>query len=499
MRSLAPLPEEPKRVYGCLVVYGSAYLALLRKIWIPNFVQILKTTNPEILKKMILCVYCRKAELAKVRACFGQVEKTNQFRVEYFPLVRPPRSSNQYPEMNRMHQDCLQRASLHDAPVFFFFPDQVLSQNCLNFGWDLLKKGIRLCQFPSVRVNLDPTLRRIMAGIKRTPAKVFAPRVLADLALRNLHNLCTGLFWEKFSQEKFPCSPYAIIHRISANCLLFHGLHNYVFFARPEQKLVHARSIDVDFIQDGFPDKNSVYMVEDSDQMMAFDLSANRRMHPCTLPSISHKARIQQILCNLNLFKERHLQTSASPAIIHAKELTRGDRDSIRKKSVLLAPFLCKAIYKLKKTQKINRPVLKISTAVSNLFKIQKNEKEPISYYPDKEFYLNSNVRYKLFRFSALSTLKIFRSISGTSNRAMKVRYARMVLAKYENSQEYKKMLILLSFEKYIYWISRLIKNIAQFVHFRTRNPFYDLNFYLPKKIHRYFLSRLRVQRFLDA
>lgn len=501
VRRPAPDLVAPEIAYGCLVVYGPAYLALLRKIWIPNFVQILKTTKPEILEKMILCVYCRKSELAKVQTYFAPLRKTPRFQVKYFPMVKPPRSSNQYPEMNRMHQHCLNKASHQDAPVFFFFPDQVLSSNCINYAWDLLQKGIRLCQFPSLRVNMRPTVRLLENGIRRNARKIFQPRALACLALGNLHRLCTGLFWDNFAQEKFPCSPYALIHPISPQTLLIHGLHNYIFFARPKVILHHARSIDVDFIQDGFPDKRSVYMVEDSDAMMAFDLSDNKRLHPCEIPADNRKNRIQQILNNLNLFKKRHLQTCASPSIVHAKDLTVVEHREIRARSVLLAPFLYRALYKLEKArqrqQQLNLPPL--HSEIVKRITIKPSDSEPASHHPDKAFYLQGTLGIAGFAAEGYSTNKLFRLLSESKSREKKIIYARMILTKYNEPSVYKQMILDRALDKYFSFVLGLVKTLACRFRFKTRNPLQVLFFFLPVSAHRVFLTRFRIHRFQDV
>jgi len=505
VRGPAPDLVAPKVAYGCLVVYGPTYLALLKKIWIPNFLQILKTTKPGILKKMNLCIYCRNSELAKVKTCFAPLRKVSNFQVSYLPMVKPPRSSNQYPEMNRMHQDCLKKASYHDAPVFFFFPDQVLSSNCINYAWDLLQKGIRLCQFPSVRVNMRPTLRLLQSGIRRNPGKVFQPRALACLALGNLHRLCTGLFWEHFAQEKFPCSPYALIHPISPKTLLIHGLHNYIFFARPEVILHHARSIDVDFIQDGFPDKRLVYMVEDSDAMMAFDLSENNRRHDCEIPAQNRKRRIQKIISNQNLFKQRHLQTCASPAVIHLEALTLSEKKTIRDKEVALAPFLCKANYKIRKKSAEKNELFNIRFSDSFLHRIDFISPEKVfpEAHPDKPFYLKSKKAGRILRLKLMSTKKLFDKLASGKNRQEQLFYAQLILQKYEDPDSYKKSLVLNHLKEVMGRFIHAWENITLFFtkRFRltTQNPFYEIYFFMPKVFHRTFLRRFQVRRLQDA
>ena len=502
VRRPAPDLVAPEIAYGCVVVYGPAYLTLLKKIWIPNFVQILKTTKPEILEKMILCVYCRKSERAKVQTYFAPLRITPRFQVKYFPMVEAPRSSNQYPEMNRMHQHCLNKASHQDAPVFFFFPDQVLSSNCINYAWDLLQRGIRLCQFPSLRVNMRPTVRLLESGIRRNAKKLFQPRALACLALGNLHRLGKGLFWDNFSKEKFPCSPYALIHPISPQTLLIHGLHNYVFFARPKVILHHARSIDVDFIQDGFPEKSSVYMVEDSDAMMAFDLSPNERLHPCEIPAKNHKDRVQQILNNLNLFKKRHLQTCASPSVVHAKDLTTVEHQKIKDRSVILAPFLYRANYKFEKSLQRHQQQRNLSPLYAEIAKkitIKPAEDQPSSEYPDKAFYMKGVPYFVTLGTKGFSTKRLFEFISAASSREEKVIYARMVLAKYREPLFYKQLILSRKLEKNLAFVADLVKGLASRFRFKTRNPLPLLFFFFPKAVHRVFLNCFRIRRFQDV
>ena len=236
--------------------------------------------------------------------------------------------------------------------------------------------------------------------------------------------------------------------------------------------------------------------------MMAFDLSPNERLHPCEIPAKNHKDRVQQILNNLNLFKKRHLQTCASPSVVHAKDLTTVEHQKIKDRSVILAPFLYRANYKFEKSLQRNQQQRNLSPLYAEIAKkitIKPGEDQPSSEYPDKAFYMKGVPYFVTLGTKGFSTKRLFEFISAASSREEKVIYARMVLAKYREPLFYKQLILSRKLEKNLAFVADLVKGLASRFRFKTRNPLPLLFFFFPKAVHRVFLNCFRIRRFQDV
>lgn len=306
------------------VVYGDWHTRLFEKTGVPNLAGLLPEIPDQLAQKTRLRIFTTENDRERIVNALDRNQIGKSVSYEVLPLVLPPKAGAPYPEMNRMHQIALREAEKEDAGLFFIFPDQILSEGTFRAILRTVEKGIRLVMYPSIRVKLEPVLPLLEQLIDGEPHHVLRaePRKLVRMVMPHFHRLLTDFYWESYAKPTVCASHYGVFWKVGDKGILARCLHNYVAFAWPVVKGADYRyTIDIHFIKKAFPDIRQVGVIDDSDEMFAFDLSESNRDYQVTVWAACRAHRFFKVIQNRDIFTDYHLKTALVLCRIHGDDL----------------------------------------------------------------------------------------------------------------------------------------------------------------------------------
>jgi hypothetical protein len=178
-----------------------------------------------------------------------------------------------------MMTDCYRRgikaADDADAAVVFLTPDIVLSDNAFTTIKRLSECGRGVIYIPAIRTTKSTVVARLKNSFRRGDTIQISPRHLMRVALDNLHPLADASWWDEGEYDLLPANIY---WRVGDEGIVGRCFHLHPIFVFPQQKNVtFFGTVDDDYVTAACPDQSHDFVVEDSDQLLAIELSDPRR------------------------------------------------------------------------------------------------------------------------------------------------------------------------------------------------------------------------------
>jgi hypothetical protein len=173
-----------------------------------------------------------------------------------------------------MMTDCYRRgikaAEAVDAAILFLTPDIVLSDGALTTLMRLSDSGYDVVYVPAIRTLKNAVATNLAQSFRCGPIAVL-PRQLMRIALDNLHPLGDSSWWEEGEGGLIPANIY---WRVGNEGLVGRCFHLHPILVHPQRKkATFFGTIDDDFVPAACPDSTRDYIVTDSDQLLAIELS----------------------------------------------------------------------------------------------------------------------------------------------------------------------------------------------------------------------------------
>jgi hypothetical protein len=263
------------------VVWGEAYCRLFLDHVLPNH---LAPGNIPAISRRCDChyyVYTTKEDKARMEPD-AQVERVRRWMPLTFVALdrtaaelKSHEVGQKYSNYARYLRQAVMDALAADAAILNLCPDVLMSDGTFVRAEALWAQGVRLICLPSVRVTRDPFLKDYAASCPPEPdgLRPCRPADLIPVAMRNLHPLSRTLIWTTVPfNDTWPSNIYWLLpdHR----GLIARVFHAHAFLIDPlDKKYLPQSTLDDDYIQRACPDSRHVHFVQDSDEMLSFEMS----------------------------------------------------------------------------------------------------------------------------------------------------------------------------------------------------------------------------------
>lgn len=268
-------------IHIIIPVWGEAYTRCLLDVGLPS---LLAPGNLPALRREQgnLC------HIVTTSADRATIEKSPVFdtlaahiHVHFDDIGADPETSD---DRHKLQSHCnrvgIAAADERNAAMIFLNPDVVIADGGIKALSALLARGKRAIQVLAVRLVKEvavPALIGKYAAPDRTRLTI-SPRELMRLALNNLHPLSMLNMYEKADLDLSPSGLFWVAAQEGLVCRCAH-LHPMLVHPRI-RNAPFSTTIDDDYLRSACPDVGDEYVVADSDEFCACELSGMERAGP---------------------------------------------------------------------------------------------------------------------------------------------------------------------------------------------------------------------------
>jgi hypothetical protein len=231
-------------------------------------------------------------------------------------LLFEGRSAGPHRLMSDCHVDTMRRADAASAAAVFLPPDCVWSDGSMVRLEAIANSGKSVVHMSGIRLDRDsvePELSKHVSG----GVLSIAPRPLVETGLRHLHPITFSHFWNEHGGEVMPAN---LIWTVADEGLLLRCFHLHPLLVKSQVPFAKFTStIDDDLPMHACPDESGDYVVTDSDELVAFELSGRDRVigTECAKGSIEGVASWAEIGTN-----HRHRKLIHKAIRLHSTAMT---------------------------------------------------------------------------------------------------------------------------------------------------------------------------------
>jgi hypothetical protein len=217
------------------------------------------------------------------------------------------------------HRKAILEASHEDAALCFITADTIWSDGSFYNLGRRAEGGVRAVMIPGMRVTRESFVPAVEAVRRAGGGTIsLSGRGLAALALRHLHPITQSFFWSARPLNGWSAHLY---WWVEPGGVLAHCFHMHPLMIYPEvQENGFADSIDGEYIATACRTPGAIYVVQDSDEILAFEISP--LLHCVGIfdgwqPNSLRVARFASRYANA-----QHRQFVRTPLRIHAGDLS---------------------------------------------------------------------------------------------------------------------------------------------------------------------------------
>lgn len=180
--------------------------------------------------------------------------------------------------MMDFHNRAIREADECSAALVFLTPDSIWSDGSFLRLWELAQLGKRVVLSTGTRLTKETFVPDFLQRFRSNheSSVMLPPRELVRVAIPHLHPTTQSLFLNAKISNSWPSLLYwhAPDHGIVARCFHLHPI-----MINPSVKgIVPESSVDDDYIARVCPNPNEFYVIEDSDEMIGFEISSQRHL-----------------------------------------------------------------------------------------------------------------------------------------------------------------------------------------------------------------------------
>lgn len=206
---------------------------------------------------------------------------TQHIKAEFQPIrARVDSIRNQYFVQSDCYRRGIKISDAAGAAMIFLNADVVVADGGISTLLRLIDSGKRAIMAMGVRLNkqaVEPALLRLSDDPQNCAITV-SPRQLARLATDNLHQISRTHLYRSDDEG---LNPAGLFWRVGDEGLLMHCFHLHPVVVYPRRKNApFTTTIDNDYLMEACPDLAEMYVIQDSDEFLACELSdAKRRIN----------------------------------------------------------------------------------------------------------------------------------------------------------------------------------------------------------------------------
>ncbi len=209
----------------------------------------------------------------------GFLHCQNLIKMTHLTMNAPASQDNKYLIMSQGHLKATKKIFSEGACGIFLTPDLVLSDGSVSRLYQLASQGKKVVLCAAMRFSQEPILSKIKMLRENNPEGGFSfpARVLADMAIRHMHvetrryDYYSPFFAERPISFFFrtPDQKAILVHSFSWAPLLvnYHGLSKHC------EETFKNWTMDGDYIFRNFPNREDIYVVEDSDEIFLLSVT----------------------------------------------------------------------------------------------------------------------------------------------------------------------------------------------------------------------------------
>ena len=185
--------------------------------------------------------------------------------------------TNQYFVQSDCYRRGIRAAGEADAGIMFLNADVVVADGGIQGLTKILRSGKRAILALGIRLNKNGVTTLLLEHHRSSAGAVISvkPRELAALALPNMHQITKA---HLFHGEGEDMHPAGLFWRVGDEGLLAHCFHLHPLVVCPTVKNApFSITIDEDYLMTSCPDTNDHYIIQDSDEFLACELTDETR------------------------------------------------------------------------------------------------------------------------------------------------------------------------------------------------------------------------------
>ena len=250
-------------------VWGDAYVRLYLDVVIPAQLapQNLPVFPRQAETKYI--IYTTAADMEKIRSApiFELLNAAVEVVFEFVDQnIKTP-----HDRMSDCFRKGIEMANAADAAIVFLTPDIVFADGSFASLKRLSEQNYDVIFIPAIRTLKQGVSATLLSQFKTGQAVQIAPRDLMRTALKNLHPLADLSWWDEGETDLLPANLY---WRVNSEGILGRCFHLHPIYVRPQRKNVRFfGTVDDDYCSAACPDPSRDYVVSDSDEFLAIELS----------------------------------------------------------------------------------------------------------------------------------------------------------------------------------------------------------------------------------
>lgn len=260
------------RFHFIMVVWGQQFCELLLDVCLPSLLSPQNLPVFPFRDTSVFVIYTdsRSRPILEQSESLARLSQLMGVRVT---LLDQYLTGDAFETLQICHRLAIAEAMAEDAALCFLAPDTVWSDGSLHQVATRTASGARAIMIPGLRLTRESFVPA-MAEVRRASGNgtiSLSGRALTRIALRHLHPTSESLFWSYRPINFWSSHMYWWVEPdgMLARCFHMHPLMIY-----PESGVSDfAESIDGDYIAAACRTPESVYVVQDSDEILGFEIS----------------------------------------------------------------------------------------------------------------------------------------------------------------------------------------------------------------------------------
>lgn len=272
------------------VVWGESYTKLFLDVCLPSQ---LSNGNLQAFRHVEGVVYkiyttLKDAELITKHPVYLALSNIVKSQIKIFDLSHHYLSKHKHSAMNYCHHHAIVEANQGSCALVFLSPDTIWADGSFKKLIELAKDGKRTVMIGAYRTVKETLVPEFIKQYNSTNslAVSVSSRELVQLFLKHIHLTTKALFWDETG-----CStiwPSVIIWPVGKEGILAKHFHIHPLMVIPLKKdVLPSPTIDGKYISLVCPNLDDVYIVEDTDEIFACELSNGDIFLEHILPSRS--------------------------------------------------------------------------------------------------------------------------------------------------------------------------------------------------------------------
>jgi tetratricopeptide (TPR) repeat protein len=302
-----------------VVVWGAGHTGVFLEAGLPSLLASGNLAGINARDRSRFQLFTRSDDLQKIEAApvFRRLRELMAVDIEliddWFDGAAP------HAVMSRAHREALRRAQQRGADSVFVPPECVWADGSMVNLERIAACGARMVHMTGLRLVLEDVVPALIDGWRSIDGVVIAipPRDLVRLGLPHLHPITKDNFFREHGTQMMPAN---LLWTVGNEGILARCFHLHPLLVEPnERNATFVKTIDDDLSLVTADDGSGNYLVADSDEIFAYELSSSshRVTAGYTKASVGEVAAWAEVGTN-----QRHREFVETPIRLHVGEMT---------------------------------------------------------------------------------------------------------------------------------------------------------------------------------